>query len=384
MESPKLYTYTVCKNNSLRFYELINGKKKAISKAKLIERGVNLNNLIPIEVKQNIQKRNKVILPNNWIVKEDILILNNHLEYKPEYILDLDSTLLKWKRNKEHFEWMYPNVLDIIKKLRFIIISNQSGLKGEQLMKHIKKIEKLRIEIGIEFKALFILKNSNKYRKPSPLITKFFNYENLKIMIGDSHVDLMLILNINTLFTKEIKFKTAINFFTDNKNHNIALPKHPLDIYNGVINNITINNTQKEMIIMIGSPCSTKSTFISNQFKTYSIICQDELGTKKKVLSKLNKELKKGKSVVIDRTNPTKADREGFIRIAKLYHYKWRIIEMVLPRNIINYLNTLRRWFEGKNVPNVALSVYNKKYEPCENSIKINPILKNVKRLWVE
>lgn len=68
----------------------------------------------------------------------------------------------------------------------------------------------------------------------------------------------------------------------------------------------------------MGFPGSGKSTYIKNEdYRSYEIINQDELGSKEKCIEKVYKLLKKDKSLVIDRTNITRRQRKIWIDIAK-------------------------------------------------------------------
>lgn len=78
----------------------------------------------------------------------------------------------------------------------------------------------------------------------------------------------------------------------------------------------------KTMIIFIGAQASGKSTF----YKTYfADSCQhinlDTLHTRNKEKMMLSECLQNGESCVIDNTNPTKEDREKYIRLAQEYGY---------------------------------------------------------------
>ena len=59
----------------------------------------------------------------------------------------------------------------------------------------------------------------------------------------------------------------------------------------------------KEIVLLIGSPASGKSTFSKNYFCNYVRINQDTLGTIRKCEKMASKMLESGKSVVIDNTN---------------------------------------------------------------------------------
>lgn len=64
-------------------------------------------------------------------------------------------------------------------------------------------------------------------------------------------------------------------------------------------------DNDQEMIIMVGSPGSGKSTFIQNYLKSYERINRDTLKTMKKCLDVAESHMKNGKNVVIDNQNHT-------------------------------------------------------------------------------
>ena len=67
-----------------------------------------------------------------------------------------------------------------------------------------------------------------------------------------------------------------------------------------------VNFVDKELVIFCGSPGAGKSTFWSNHMPRYERINRDTLKTKEKCFKVADEFLSKGKSVVIDNTNPTK------------------------------------------------------------------------------
>lgn len=70
------------------------------------------------------------------------------------------------------------------------------------------------------------------------------------------------------------------------------------------------------MIIHCGSSSSGKSTFTVNHLPDYERVNRDTLKTKEKCLKVAEEALKNKKSVVIDNTNPSSADRALYIKLA--------------------------------------------------------------------
>ena len=74
---------------------------------------------------------------------------------------------------------------------------------------------------------------------------------------------------------------------------------------------------QKTAIIFTGIQASGKSTFYHERFKDYAHINLDTLHTRNKENILLQECVESGRSFVVDNTNPTRADREKYIRAAK-------------------------------------------------------------------
>ncbi len=82
-----------------------------------------------------------------------------------------------------------------------------------------------------------------------------------------------------------------------------------------------------DIIIFIGLQGAGKSTFYQTHFATtHAYVSKDAL-SRSKTMNKATKQnilleeaLRAGCSIVIDNTNPTKADREPLIRLGHLYH----------------------------------------------------------------
>lgn len=74
-----------------------------------------------------------------------------------------------------------------------------------------------------------------------------------------------------------------------------------------------------EMLLLVGLPGSGKTTLCKEQFSNMERISQDVLGNKNAVIEKTIQCLQAGKSVIIDRTNITVAQRATFINLARDY-----------------------------------------------------------------
>lgn len=120
----------------------------------------------------------------------------------------------------------------------------------------------------------------------------------------------------------------------------------------------------KEMIIFIGIQASGKTTFYHEQLAQYAHISLDILHTRNKERIALEEYFALGKSMVIDNTNPTAADREGYISKAKENGY---YITGYFFRSCIGDCMERNEKREGKaKVPRTAIAATSNKLEmPC-------------------
>ena len=82
------------------------------------------------------------------------------------------------------------------------------------------------------------------------------------------------------------------------------------------------DKSEKTAIIFIGIQASGKSTFYQERFGDYVHINLDTLHTRNKEKLLLQECVESGCSFVVDNTNPTRADREKYIRAARDNGYR--------------------------------------------------------------
>lgn len=124
----------------------------------------------------------------------------------------------------------------------------------------------------------------------------------------------------------------------------------------------------KEVVVFVGCPASGKSTIRERYFTPhgYTAVNRDTLGTKEKCLKVADGALKAGKSVIVDNTNPTKADRKLYIDLAKQNGAKVRCFYFKLDTKLSYHLNMFRQVQsngERRRVPEVAYRTYEKYFE---------------------
>ena len=100
--------------------------------------------------------------------------------------------------------------------------------------------------------------------------------------------------------------------------------------------------------------------------KGYIRINQDTLKTRQKVIKCLEENLKNGKNVVIDSTNPEKGGRIEYIKICKKYNYFVRGFNFLISKELAMHLNNLR-----------SINKYRKHLSGYVNAIPIHTFFKN-------
>ena len=358
-----------------------NLEKKSETSSEIMADIMNDYNSLTI---QSEDKKDKDIF--KWQSLENSLIykaFNNFIPGKKKLLaLDLDDTLItntksgkskspnKSKENSYSFSFDLNKIkskLDEYQKNDYIfyIFSNQNGItkgyiKESDFKNKIDKIFTQELKYPI---IVFFAKEKDFYRKPCvgmlELFQKINNNETLDIndciYVGDaagrkksgnykrndfSDSDYKFALNCG------FKFFTPEEFFLNQKSSypEIKNTLHDLDKNNNEHIKYDISPNHKEAIILMGPPGSGKSTFCENNLtnKGYIRINQDTLKTRQKVIKCLEENLKNGKNVVIDSTNPEKGGRIEYIKICKKYNYFVRGFNFLISKELAMHLNNLR------------------------------------------
>ena len=347
----------------------------------------------------------------------------DNYKLKDKYALfDLDHTIIQplktgytfYSNNPNDWKYLYPQVKYKLESLsnthNIIIITNQKGLmKNNQVTsKYFVWLEKLELvlkDLNIPLKIFAALKN-DKYRKPNTCSVDILNIKLNKnsFYCGDalgrdninfkdySDTDLKFALNLN------IKIYSPEHVFLNEQNiiGKITYPTFPKQ----TILDFKYKAGEKEMIILVGPPASGKSSIskkiirdfyinnnFNNNFNFIDIVNQDELKTAKKCIDKTKNILKKGGSIIIDKTNPSKECRKIYIDLAKKYKYKITCININIGNldwaySILEHNNYYRA---NKNnisiIPYLVYNIYFKNYkepdinEGFDNIIKITPMM---------
>ena len=119
--------------------------------------------------------------------------------------------------------------------------------------------------------------------------------------------------------------------------------------------------SEKMAVIFIGIQASGKSTFYHERFKDYIHINLDILHTRNKEKLLLQECVESGRSFVVDNTNPTRADREKYIRAARDNDYR---IQGYYFQSSVSDCIARNQKREGKaRIPDQAVAATHRKLE---------------------
>jgi bifunctional polynucleotide phosphatase/kinase len=352
--------------------------------------------------------------------------------------LDLDGTLIKPEIGKvfpvsiDDWVFMYNmnKIRDYSKKgYKIVIMTNQKGVyqgKGKLTFEDFKTrwfdiIKALKIQAYI-----LAAPQDDFYRKPATGMWDFMEKNlnggikiNLKecLYVGDaagrkgdhSDVDIKFAINIGVTFmTPEEFFEDSKEFPFDSLRENLK-GLNPRDyMESDLIKEIHQNNQEawknieriakvgKSVFMMIGSPASGKSSLaklikerLSKTDSTLTIILSLDIEKtkaklKKKLISCVDKDNVECANVIIDATNGTKKSRQELIEAIKKTNPNVNIfgIFMNVQKNVVMHFNELRKLrtvvnpdYHSKNIPDVAIHSFFKKYEEPSKDEGFNSII---------
>jgi bifunctional polynucleotide phosphatase/kinase len=318
---------------------------------------------------------------------------------------DLDYTLIKTKsgnvfpKDENDWVWLYDNVPEKINELiadeySIIIFTNQKGIsQGKQTIENFSiKVENIIKELNVPIDIL-IATNDDWYRKPMTGMWEFYleshKIQNLEesFYCGDAAGRTYVNKKLNDHSDADINFANNINLpfklpekvfkQQHSKNYVIKTKYDKLNVSNHISNQLkNIEHHKKEMVILIGPPASGKSTFSKLYYSPYTHINRDTEKTEAKCLKKTEETLKKGKSVIIDNTNPSIKSREKYIELANEYNYSIKIYLFDIDKELTEHLNYYRTQISKgkmKLIPEIAYKMYFSRYEePDEKEFNNN------------
>lgn len=302
---------------------------------------------------------------------------------------------------------MYPNVPkkikesleDAKKEVIFVLFSNQLNLNSKisERAAFESKIDSVISKLGINgicpIISLFSTKRDN-YRKPCIGMWNILKNEILKTkqctisesasyFVGDaagrlanwkpgksadwSGVDRKFALNVGLTFLTPEE-----HFLNEPQNTSFDLGRNPKSFSNTHefdTNRLYRDDTEMEMIIVVGLPASGKSTLFKRFFESmdYTRVNRDSLGTMAKCISLVRSSLSSGKSVYIDNTSPTCESRVPFVAIAKEHGIHVRCFQFIGEEELCRHLNVFRSITQNiEPLPAVAFNSFKANYRVPE------------------
>lgn len=129
------------------------------------------------------------------------------------------------------------------------------------------------------------------------------------------------------------------------------------------------------MVLFVGYPASGKSTYFRKHFEpsNYVHINRDKLGSWQKCVAKCTENVKAGKSVVIDNTNPDIESRKRYTNVAKQFHIPVRCFLFTTSLEHAKHNNRFRELTANYRddvvkINDMVFNIYKSKYtEPLLN-----------------
>ena len=319
-------------------------------------------------------------------------------------MFDFDWTLVKPESghtlplNREDWKWLYPGVLDVLKKLyrsgnAIVIFTNQTKeFKHGMIEDVIGVLEKNGI-----LSTAVILNGPDK--KPS--ISGFNSYiDNVTVSkqksVGD--FDLKKSMYVGDAAGRpgdwsdvDKLFCDAVNVFAQGRDLDANAPSFrvPEEVFltSDMLNKPDVSPLPKtadqlsedldgrhinELVYTVGFPGSGKSTFVGLHFddKTddnYVILNSDAFKSNyKRMFRTAESHLESGKSVVLDGAFGTREKRALIHEIARKTGAMCRCFWITADMKTAISRNNIRALQTGQKVPEIAIRAYNKRFQPPE------------------
>eukprot|EP01132_Coremiostelium_polycephalum_P004718 gene4718-5892_t len=337
--------------------------------------------------------------------------LSEYVSREKVMAFDMDDTLIHTKSgntfavNRNDWKWLDDSVPEKLKKLykedgyQIVIFTNQGGIKSGSKYDQSKfkavsgKINDLEEELGIPLVA-FMAADDDAWRKPNLKMWQFMSDE---CTDGNVAVDISQSFYIGDAAGRPkgwkagrekdfsssdrgfamavgLQFQTPEEFFLGEAPYNYSQnqetdPDVPFAPRTGNIieGGGEITRKKQEIVISVGYPGSGKSTLAKKYFEPagYVIVNRDTLKTQDKCAAAVKLALSSGKSVIVDATHPTVANRAKYIELGKEYKVNIRCLRFTTSYNLSMHLNYFRERKDSNN-KHVSQMVYNKMRKDLE------------------
>lgn len=323
---------------------------------------------------------------------------------------DMDDTLIR-PRNKKLFgkdadNWelafdketmcskieQYVDLKEDKGEYLLAVLSNQNGIETGHTTEEIVLAKVTQVFTkALTYPLVFICaKSKDYYRKPYPGMIEYIEttYNNgvrfnrkESVYVGNAagrkkskersyadHSDSDYKLAVNA----GMRFLTPEEFFLGTK-QNVPAVELDLHVYDGNDNShVEFDAKTQEMVIMVGSPGSGKSSYCENvlvQQHKYVRVNRDDLKSEKKCIDVAETAIQRKQSVVIDNTNPKASNRAVYIELAKKHRIRVRCFVMNVPKELAFHLNNLRfinseRKHYSQGVNKIPIHSFYKYFEP--------------------
>ncbi|KDO23095.1 hypothetical protein SPRG_11939 [Saprolegnia parasitica CBS 223.65] len=297
----------------------------------------------------------------------------------PHQDFDMDSTLITTKSGKtfavhdDDWKLWHESVPTKLRSLveddgfQLVVFSNQSGLsKGKVTEKGLKgKIEAIAATLALPL-WFFLLPENDMNRKPRTGAWDFMVSEfHLDVDMAQSFYcgdaagrpkatgkakkdfsagDYKFALNLGVPFwtPEQLFLNSKLSLHCDPTLRDLGFDPRSLLQDVNAIDATCRPSDATEMVVLVGSPASGKSTFCRTYFGDYARINQDTLKTPAKCKQAALESLRGGKSVLIDNTNRDVKSRKEWIEMAKAQGVSVRCFYLDLPKPLVFHLNAFR------------------------------------------
>eukprot|EP00744_Colponema_vietnamica_P012467 GILI01017494.1.p1 GENE.GILI01017494.1~~GILI01017494.1.p1 ORF type:complete len:467 (-),score=102.75 GILI01017494.1:70-1470(-) len=316
---------------------------------------------------------------------------------------DMDGTLItpksgaKFPKDAKDWRWLFPSVVSKLQELnaegyKVVIFTNQKGISTGRASESdvTDKISAMAAQLGFGLQAL-VATEDDWNRKPCLGMWQFLQAKanqdtpidaSQSFFCGDaagrpkrgaapkdhSAADFKFALNL------KLRFETPESIFLGQKqtiSETFEFDPRKLPVSAGPDDasdkRYSLARDSQELVLIVGSAASGKSTLTTTFFSNYVRVNQDTLGSKPKCISAVKQALSSGKSAVVDNQNKDALTRREYIKIAKDLGIPARAVFIVSDAHTCFHLNSFRlmnpRSTDKRKVPNMIIYSFFKNVE---------------------